>query len=154
MYRQSEYFRLPQRQTGEIGVEQGAYFERVIAEHPDVRWTMLFMHKPVWRADDEPDFVAIETALADRSYSVFAGHYHTFLHEVRNGRDYTQLATTGGSQSASNPMAFDHVTLVTMTRDGPSIAHLRLDGILDRTGHIPAGGDSLCYQASRCGGER
>jgi len=27
---------------------------------------------------------------------------------------------------------------------------LRLDGILDKTGHIPADGDSLCFQASKC----
>lgn len=33
---------------------------------------------------------------------------------------------------------------VTVTADGPSIANLRLDGVLDKTGKIPAGGDSLC----------
>ena len=40
---------------------------------------------------------------------------------------------------------------VTMTGDGPSVAHLRLDGILDKTGQVPVGGDSLCFQASECG---
>jgi len=150
-YQQSEYFGMPERQTGAIGAGQSAYFERVIAEHPDVRWTMLFMHKPVWRSDTPTGFDAIETALADQPYSVFGGHYHQFSHEIRNGRAYTQLATTGGSQGGSGDRAFDHVTLVRMANDGPSVAHLRLDGILDETGHVPANGDSICFQAARCG---
>ncbi len=150
-YLKTEYFRTPERQTGGIGPEQSEYVVRAIAEHPDVRWTMLFMHKPIWRADD-PEFAAIEDALAERPYTVFAGHFHALIHEERNGRDYIQLGTTGGRQDPSIPIAFDHVTLVTMTDDGPSIAHLRLDGILDRTGQIPAGGDTLCFQAERCGG--
>jgi hypothetical protein len=150
-YQESEYFRMPERQTGAIGPDQAAYFERVIAEHPDVRWTMLFMHKPIWNAAVETGFDRIEAALADRAFSVFAGHYHMFSHEIRNGRAYTQLATTGGSQSASSDRAFDHVTLVSMTDEGPSVAHVKLDGILDATGHIPADGDSVCFQASRCG---
>ena len=61
------------------------------------------------------------------------------------------LGTTGGGQNINDPMSFDHVTLVTMTEDGPSIASLKLNGILDKTGRIPAGGDSLCLQASNCG---
>ena len=47
-------------------------------------------------------------------------------------------------------MSFDHVTLVTMTDEGPSIANLKLEGILDKTGHIPLDGDNLCFQASGC----
>jgi hypothetical protein len=61
------------------------------------------------------------------------------------------LGTTGGHQDEKNPGAFDHVTLVTLTSEGPSIANLRLDGILDKTGHVPLSGDSVCFQAYRCG---
>jgi len=146
-----EYFRMPERVTGEIGAEQSAYFQRVIAAHPEVRWTFLFMHKPVWQRDDEPDFAAIESALADRPYTLFNGHFHSYGHTVRNGRDYITLGTTGGSQGAADSMAFDHVTWVTMTGDGPVIGNLRLDGMLDKTGRVPAGGDTLCFQVSRCG---
>ena len=60
------------------------------------------------------------------------------------------LATTGGGQDADLETAFDHVTLVTMDSEGPSIANLRLDGILDKTSVIPAEGGELCFQASRC----
>ncbi len=147
-----EYYRMPERVTGEIGSEQSAYFQEVIADLPHVRWTMLFLHKPVWKREDEPDYAAIEAALGERPYTVFNGHLHSFAHEVRNGRDHIMLGTTGGSQNARDEMAFDHVTLVTMAESGPSIAHLRMDGILDKTGRLPRGGDTLCFQASRCGG--
>ena len=111
------------------------------------------MHKPVWLRDDESDFSAIESALSNRPYTLFNGHFHSYSHTVRHGRDYIMLGTTGGGQNINDPMSFDHVTLVTMTEDGPSIASLKLNGILDKTGRIPAGGDSLCFQASNCGNE-
>ena len=28
--------------------------------------------------------------------------------------------------------------------------NLRMDGILDKSGHVPLDGDDLCYQASAC----
>ena len=148
---QMEYYQMPERLTGEIGPTQSNYFQDVIANYREVRWTILFMHKPVWQRDDEPDFSAIESVLSDRPYTVFNGHFHTYSHTVKNGRDYIMLGTTGGGQFPDRDMSFDHVTLVTMTGDGPSIVHLRLDGILDKTGQVPIGGDSLCFQASDCG---
>ncbi len=146
-----EYLKMAERRTGEIGSEQSNYFQKVIADHPNVRWTMLFMHKPVWQRDDEPDFSAIESTLSNRPYTLFNGHFHSYSHTVKNGRDYIMLGTTGGGQRASDDMSFDHVSLVTMTEDGPSIGNLKLSGILDKTGHIPIGGDSLSFQASRDG---
>jgi Calcineurin-like phosphoesterase len=147
-----EYYRMPERMVGNIGPEQSAYFLDVLRRHADVRWTMLFMHKPVWTDGKDPEFVAIEQALANRPYTLFNGHLHTMSYTQRNGRDYIMLGTTGGGQP-DDPMSFDHVTLVTVGEGAPSIAHVRLDGILDKTGHLPAGGDTLCFQASRCGAE-
>lgn len=148
-----EYYSMPERITGNIGADQAGYFRTVLDDHPDVRWTMVFMHKPVWRDGQDPDFVAIESALADRPYTLFNGHLHTMSHTQRNGRDYIMLGTTGGGQSGS-AMAFDHVTLVTVGEGEPSIAHLRLDGILDKTGIVPEGGAGMCFQASACGSGR
>lgn len=145
-----EYYRMPERVYGNIGAEQAAYFIDAIHEHPAVRWTMLFMHKPVWTDGQDDDFVSIETALAERPYTVFNGHFHRMAYSERNGRDYLMLGTTGGSQDG-HPMSFDHVTLVTVGEGEPSIAHLRLDGILDKTGNLPADGNALCFDASRCG---
>ena len=145
-----EYYRMPERQTGDIGPEQSDYFRAVLADHSSVRWTMLFMHKPVWMEGQDPEFVAIESALSERPYTLFNGHRHTMSYSVRNGRDYIMLATTGGSQSDS-AMAFDHITLVTVADGDPSIAHLRLDGILNKTGVVPNDGEALCFQTSTCG---
>lgn len=147
---ETEYFGMPERLTGAISSEQASYFRKVIGEYPDVRWTFLLMHKPVWRNDNAIEFQAIEAALADRPYTVVNGHFHSYSLTERNGRDYIHLGTTSGAQNPADPMAFDHVTLVTMTDEGPSFVNLRLEGILDKSGHLPSNGDDLCYQASRC----
>lgn len=145
-----EYFKMPERVTGQVGKEQSAYFEDIIGKYPKVSWTVLFMHKPVWKTEGEGSLEGIEKALQGRPYTVFNGHFHSYSHAVKNDRDYMILGTTGGSQNAKDPNAFDHVTLVTMSADGPSIANLRLDGILNKYGKLPLNGNSLCFQASHC----
>ena len=146
----SVYFGMRERRTGTIRAEQATYFRNVIAANPQVRWTFLFMHKPVWRNEDATEFQSIESALSNRPYTVINGHFHTYSLTERNGRDYIHLATTSGSQNAADDMAFDHVTLVTVDQGQPTIVNLRMDGILDKSGHIPLDGDNLCYQASAC----
>ena len=148
--KEMKYMKMPERTTGEMGKEQSDYFLKVIAEHPNVDWTFLFMHKPVWLKENDSEFAAIESSLSNRPYTLFNGHFHSYSHTIKTGRDYIMLGTPGGSQNAGNEMSFDHVMMVTMTKDGPTIGNLRLDGILDKTGHIPADGDSLCFQASKC----
>jgi hypothetical protein len=147
---ETTYFNMPERTDGNVGEAQAAYVLQALADHPDVRWTFLFMHKPTWRSEADPEFLAIEEALAERPFTLFNGHLHTYSHTVRNGRDYIMLGTTGGSQNPESEMAFDHLTMVRMTGEGPVIANLRMDGILDGTGRIPIGGDTLCFQASAC----
>jgi predicted phosphodiesterase len=149
-WRETEYGRLEERTSGRVGAGQAAYFRGVIAANPDVRHTFLLMHKPAWERPDEEHFATVEAALEDRPYTVFYGHVHSYLYEQRHGRDYIRLATTGGVQIEGRAMAFDHVTLVTVSDDGVDVANLRLDGILDKTGHLPAGGDALCFEAARC----
>jgi len=150
-WRETAYGRLEERKSGRVSAEQAAWFRGVIAANPDVRHTFLLMHKPAWERPGEEHFATIETALADRPYTVFYGHVHSYLYEQRHGRDYIRLATTGGVQIEGREGAFDHVALVTVSDSGVDIANLRLDGILDKTGHIPAGGDALCFEAARCG---
>lgn len=145
-----EYYRMPERVAGNIGDEQAAYVTRALAQNPSVRWTFLFFHKPVWQSTNSPGFRAIEAALANRPYTVFSGHVHSFARTERQGREYFTLGTTGGGQNAKDPMAFDHLTLVTMTNEGPSMAHLRMDGVLAPNGKLPRGGDTLCLQAMLC----
>ena len=144
----TEYAKLEEASSGRIGAEQAAYFREVVKNHPDVRWTFLMLHKAAWERTEEENFSSIESALSGRPYTVFHGHLHSYKHQQRNGRDYIRLGTTGGSHAPGKAMAIDHVTLVTMTEDGPDIANLRMSGIFDKTGKMPLNGDELCLE--RC----
>lgn len=146
----TDYYKMPERKTGRIGEDQNSYFKNVIANHPDVRHTFVFMHKPVWQREGDGNLEVIEKALGDRPYTAINGHLHSYSHTLRNGHDYIMLATTGGGQNANDDNAFDHLTLVSIADDGPAIANIRMDGLLDKTGQIPLGGNQYCYQASKC----
>lgn len=147
---QTEYFKMQERGTGEISDAQSAYFEKVISDHPGVRWTFVMMHIPVWMREGKGNLSRIENALGTRNYTVLNGHLHKYSYTERNNRDYIMVATTGGGQDAKSDMAFDHITMVSFNDDGPSIANLRMDGILDKKAEIPMHGDTLCFQASKC----
>ncbi|WP_161602580.1 metallophosphoesterase [Tautonia marina] len=128
----------PQQHLGE---EQLAWLEEDLAAHADARWTLLFLHKPLWTyaeremAAGNPDptnWKRVEAMLGDRPHTVFAGHVHHYVQYDRNGMNYYHLATTGGgSQLRGVPYGeFDHVTWLTMEPDGPRVSHLLLDGVL------------------------
>ncbi|MBS0361112.1 MAG: metallophosphoesterase [Proteobacteria bacterium] len=139
------YATLMEAKVGEIGDAQSAYFEKVLKDNPKVRWTVVLFHKPVWNRTDAHGLGRIEAALKGRPYTVVSGHLHSYADTVRNGRDYLALGTTGGGRKYDgSPGSVDHVLWVTMDKDGPSIANIRLDGVFDKTGHIPAGGEALC----------
>jgi predicted phosphodiesterase len=140
----TEYGQLEERNSGRIGTEQARYFREVIAKHPEVRWTFLLLHKPAWERANEENFSSIEKALEGRPYTVFHGHIHSYLYMQRHGRDYIRLGTTGGSHAPDNPMAIDHVSLVTVSDDGVDIANLRMSGIFDKSGTVPLKGEDLC----------
>ncbi|MCK5134205.1 MAG: metallophosphoesterase [Bacteroidales bacterium] len=112
--------------------EQTDFALETISRHPDVRWTFLLMHHPIWTYNTNGRFEELETALSDRKYTVLAGHTHHYTHEHRKDQNYYVLATTGGGSSLRGNYfgEFDHITWVTMTDAGPSLANLRLDGIL------------------------
>jgi hypothetical protein len=115
---------------GAIGEAQLEWVLSVLAEHADVRWTLFFVHKPVWQYG-VPHFTAIEDALGSRGYTMFAGHEHSYLHTERRGRDYMRLGTTGGGwDERSGGRDMDQITWVTMRDDGPIFAHLVATGIL------------------------
>ena len=149
-FAETKYVNMPENAAGNISAEQSQYFQAVIAANPEVLWTFLFMHKSPWLREDLTAFTAIEDALADRPYTVFNGHVHAYQQIERRGRDYIRLATTGGVQLPDEGRSMDHVTLVTVSESGADIANLLLEGILDKTGHIPLGGDDVCFESTRC----
>lgn len=127
-----------------ISEKQYDWFERTLKENPDVRWTFVFMHQPaVWTTERWLKF-ELEN-LIGRKYTVFAGDWHHYLHARRHGHDYYVLATAGGCGGggiAGKDMdkrgvllgreygELDHIMWVTMTKDGPSIVNLDLNGIV------------------------
>lgn len=120
----------PVKLPGQVAIsdDQIEYFKQVLADHADVRWTVLLMHKPAWLYQSE-QFARIETLLRDRDYTVIAGHEHYLTAERRNGRDYIDMGTTGGVWLQDGPGRLDHVMWVTMTDTGPKFSSIRLDGL-------------------------
>ena len=101
-----------------------------LAKHLEVRWTLVFLHQPLWTyTEPYPAWDRVEKALQDRDYTVFCGHTHDYLWRERFGRHYINLAVTGGGIDNLGPSAFDHLTWVTMTDEGPRVAVLAMEGI-------------------------
>lgn len=135
-YEQTTYYGMPERRLGCMGAEQLSYFQNVLKENEDVRWTFVLMHKPLWMREGKNGLAPLEASLKGRNYTVINGHFHSFSHDKRQGMDYYILGTTGGAQNPEDPNAFDHISLVRMA-EAPVITHLKLDGILDNTGKVP-----------------
>lgn len=109
------------------------YVRKALDENKDVRWTLVFMHKPLWDYDKQTGWGKIEQLLQGRPYTVFTGHRHEYMKFTRHNHKYYVFATTGGSSKLRGiPQGeFDEIVWVTMMKDGPRIANLLLDGILD-----------------------
>jgi len=127
---------------------QVRWARQAIARRPGVRWTFVLLHQPLWVYEEgglasarkktmkpmNTGFPKVEEALADRDYTVIAGHYHQYIKGTRHGRKYIILASTGGSSALGGPDVgeFDEIVWVSVTPDGPPrLANLLLDGILD-----------------------
>jgi len=138
------------QQPTHLSQEQLDYAARALAENPRVRWTLVFLHKPLWDYHEDTGWAKVEELLKGRPHTVFAGHYHTYLKHERNQTGYFVLATTGGGSNLRGPVfgEFDHVVWVTMTRQGPRVANLLLEGVWDeniRTQRIAALVDPLVW---------
>ena len=134
VYRNVLFLRLntedPQRRN--ISDRQVEYFREALNANRDVRWTLVFLHQPVWKEKALENWDKFESLLADRAYTVFAGHEHRYQKNLRKDRVYYNLATTGGigGYNKLDDCQFDHIVWVTMTDDGPVMANLLLEGIL------------------------
>ena len=123
-------------EKGRISRTQIEYMQKAISDNQNVRWTFVFMHKPVFseiQGELDKSWTQIENSLVDRPHTVFAGHWHTYGKRVKHGQAYIQLGTTGGRSRfrGIEHGDFDHIVWVTMTDNGPSIVNLMLDGIYD-----------------------
>ncbi len=139
--------------AGTLGQEQIEYAKKALAENRQVRWTIVALHKPIWTGAnlEKRGWLDVEKALADRPYTVFCGHIHHYQKFVRQGRNYYQLATTGGgSKLRGVPYGeFDHLVWVTMKKTGPVLANVMLDAILDEELKHPESNEGGVSTASR-----
>ena len=121
-----------------IDKNQQEYFREVLKKYREVRWTLVFVHRPMWEKN-KPSWLEFEKLLGERKYTVFAGHFHQYAKNVRRGQKYIRLGTTGGVINVGDVSVgrtesirlgrFDHIVWVTMTEKGPRLANLTLDGI-------------------------
>jgi hypothetical protein len=126
---------LEERQPANIGAEQAAWAEQVVREHADVRWTFICMHMPAWQGEFHPALERIRQAMKGRPYTAFAGHLHNYQRRVIGGCDHIRLGPTGGAWVTTKEEGnFDHIAWISMTKSGPRIANLVLDGILGADG--------------------
>jgi len=119
----------------DLSDEEVAYAAKVLQENPSVRWTFVFMHKPLWdQATPLPNWSKVQDLLKDRKHTVFAGHEHHYGYYQRNGNDYIKLSTTGGGSGLTGPHwgNFDEVVWVAVRSDEPHITNINLDGILKK----------------------
>jgi serine/threonine-protein phosphatase CPPED1 len=121
------------KSAGKISSPQIAYAKQTLADNKNVRWTMVFLHKPVWTYKDldKTGWLEIEQALQGRKYTVLAGHKHYYEMTVRHGMKYIMLGTTGGgSKLRGTPFGeFDHIMWATMKNNGPVLCNLAMEGI-------------------------
>ncbi len=126
--------------TAHVGDEQLAWLSNDLKANEQARWTLVFLHKPIWTYSerdlqagnpDSSNWSKVSELLGGRPHTVFAGHVHHYVQYDRGGRDYYSLATTGGSSPLRGVAygEFDHITWLTMEKDGPRVANLLLDGI-------------------------
>lgn len=118
-----------------MGKEQFEYAKSVLEENPDVRWTFVFSHQPLWKFKSAVYWPELESVLSTRPYTAFAGHMHAYdVTEGKGNQDHITLGSTGGTSPLRGEVygEFDHITWVTMNDQGPVIVNLKLEGILEK----------------------
>ena len=122
----------------QLSDEQIEYFQKVLKENSDVRWTFVIVHKPWWTTLDDPDpwyvksrqaWIKFESMLPKKNCTVITGHLHKYEKCIRNGQKYFILGVTGGGFVEEGQK--DHIMWITMGPKEPIIANLTLEGISD-----------------------
>jgi len=90
--------------ASQIDAEQIQYVAETLAANAGVRWSLVFVHKPLWNYDQDTTWDQVEALLAGRPHTVFAAHFHTYTKHVRQEQSYIVLATTGGGSQLHGPL--------------------------------------------------
>jgi hypothetical protein len=116
--------------------KQMEWIKKTIADHPDVRWTFLFLHEPAWEKPSD-SFKEIQALLKGRKHTFIAGHLHYYDYDEIDGYEHITMGPAGASFHQDGPGNVDHIMWVTMTEDGPQIGNIALKGLFDRKGLDP-----------------
>lgn len=121
----------PETQFGAFSDAQLAWLRETLEQSTAVRWTFVFLHRPMWLYEDPTPWPQVQALLSGRPHTVFGGHHHRYTKTMVEGQPYYGLATTGGSSRLEGVPEgrFDHITWVTMTEQGPRVANLLMEGI-------------------------
>ena len=101
-----------------IGPEQADFARRILEANTQVRWTLVFLHKPLWDYQAGSGWEAVEQALAGRPHTAFAGHRAPLRPLPARP---VQVLPTGHHRRRQHALSglshgrFDHVSWVTMT---------------------------------------
>jgi len=120
----------------EFPEKQMSWIKKTLADHADVRWTLLFMHEPCWENPSER-FKRVEEMLKGRDHTFFAGHLHYYDYDNIDGIEHITMGPAGASFHHEGPGNVDHIMWVTMTDDGPQMGNIALKGLFDRKGLDP-----------------
>jgi len=121
----------------EFSERQVGWIKKTLEEHPDVRWTFLFMHEPCWEKPSD-SFKRIQALLEDRRHTMFGGHLHYYDYDNIDGYEYITMGPAGASFHVEGPGNVDHIMWVTMTDQGPQMGNIALKGLFDRKGLDPS----------------
>ncbi len=121
------------KEEGSISDKQFQWLEQVLDSNDNVKWSFVFMHKPLWLTKtDSSNWSKIETMLKNRKYTVFAGHHHNYLYQEIDNKKYIVLSNTGGGQFNRSALGeFSHIVKVSFDGNNPTIANIMLDGVFD-----------------------
>ncbi|MEQ8927820.1 MAG: metallophosphoesterase [Fulvivirga sp.] len=62
-FEETEYYNMFESKVGGMSVKQFQYFENVLNKYPNVKWTFVLMHKPLWMREDEKGLGRLEKVL-------------------------------------------------------------------------------------------
>ena len=103
------------------------WLSEILNNNNDVKWTFVFLHKPVWSSEE---WGKVNELIRDREATIFSGHIHRYKKWIIEGKNYYSLATTGGASSLKfEDGKFDHFTWVTMGDGSPIISNIMLGGV-------------------------
>ena len=107
----------PGHPQGSLSGAQTQWLAGTLDAHPDSRWTLVFLHRPLW-IDDPASRQRVERLLGGSRRAIFSSHHHRYELSDVNGHSYYTLATTGGRSDLKGPMEgrFDHITWVSRCR--------------------------------------